>query len=151
MVEIAGGVRVAPCESCRDGHRREPNQLHRPPYEPRPGLARGPAAARAIAWCEYLATHARRLYAAVTDAARVAAVLLATKISGGQLPSPFTARAVYQRMGRLHGAAGRPGGARMTRRAGLDPAEALRASDGGRPTVWFQINPRLSGRRRRPR
>jgi len=31
------------------------------------------AAAQAAAWCEYLAAHARRLYAAVTDAARVAA------------------------------------------------------------------------------
>ena len=41
---------------------------------------RGPvsraAAAQAAAWCEYLAAHARRLYAAVTDAARVAAALL---------------------------------------------------------------------------
>ena len=38
---------------------------------------RGPvsraAAAQAAAWCEYLAAHARRLYATVTDAARVAA------------------------------------------------------------------------------
>jgi len=43
---------------------------------------RGPvscaAAAQAAAWCEYLAAHARRLYAAVTDAARVAAALLAS-------------------------------------------------------------------------
>ena len=38
------------------------------------------AATRAIAWCEYLAAHARRLYATVTDAARVAAVLLATRL-----------------------------------------------------------------------
>src|SRR5713101_7789800 len=40
---------------------------------------RGPvsraAAAQAAAWCEYLAAHARRLYAAVTDAARGAAAL----------------------------------------------------------------------------
>ena len=35
-------------------------------------------AAQGAAWCEYLAAHARRLYAAVTDAARVAAALLAT-------------------------------------------------------------------------
>ena len=44
---------------------------------------RGPvsraAADRAAAWCEYLAAHARRLYATVTDPARVAAALLATK------------------------------------------------------------------------
>ncbi len=34
--------------------------------------------------------HARRLYAAVTDAARVAAALLATRLSHGRLASPFT-------------------------------------------------------------
>ena len=61
---------------------------------------RGPvsraAAAQASAWCEYLAAHARRLYAAVTDAARVAAALLATRLAGGRLASPFTAREVYR-------------------------------------------------------
>ena len=61
---------------------------------------RGPvsraAAAQAAAWCEYLAAHARRLYAAVTDAARVAAALLATRLAGGRLASPFTAREVYR-------------------------------------------------------
>jgi putative DNA primase/helicase len=54
------------------------------------------AAAPAAAWCEYLAAHARRLYAAVTDAARGAAALLATRLSRGRLASPFTARAVYR-------------------------------------------------------
>src|SRR6266849_4245047 len=37
------------------------------------------AAARAVAWCEYLQGHARRLYASVTDKARVAAALLAAQ------------------------------------------------------------------------
>ena len=54
----------------------------------------GVAAAQAAAWCEYLAAHARRLYAAVTDAARVAAALLATRLAHGRLASPFTAREV---------------------------------------------------------
>ena len=53
------------------------------------------AAARAVAWCEYLQGHARRLYASVTDRARVAAALLAAQLTHGQLPSPFTARDVY--------------------------------------------------------
>jgi RES domain-containing protein len=56
----------------------------------------GAAAAQAAAWCEYLAAHARRLYAAVTDAARVAAALLATRLARGRLASPFTAREVYR-------------------------------------------------------
>jgi len=62
----------------------------------RRGPVSGAAAARAAAWCEYLAAHARRLYGAVTDAARVAAALLATRLAGGRLASPFTAREVYR-------------------------------------------------------
>jgi len=58
---------------------------------------RGPvsraAAEQAAAWCTYLQVHARRLYASVTDPARVAAALLARKVARGRLPTPFTARA----------------------------------------------------------
>src|SRR5260370_7919445 len=54
------------------------------------------AAARAVAWCEYLQGHARRLYASVTDQARVAAALLQAQLTHGRLPSPFTARDVYR-------------------------------------------------------
>ena len=42
------------------------------------------------------AAHARPLYAAVTDAVRVAAALRATRLSRGPLASPFTAREVYR-------------------------------------------------------
>jgi hypothetical protein len=49
-----------------------------------------------VAWCAYLQGHARRLYASVTDQARVAAALLAAKLTHGRLPSPFTARDVYR-------------------------------------------------------
>src|SRR3989441_2599093 len=62
----------------------------------RRGPVSGAAAAQAAAWCEYLAAHARRLYGAVTDAARVAAALLATRLAHGRLASPFTAREVYR-------------------------------------------------------
>jgi hypothetical protein len=41
------------------------------------------AAAQAAAWCEYLAAHARRLYAAVTDAARVAAAPVRDVLASG--------------------------------------------------------------------
>ncbi len=61
---------------------------------PRPQLTG--SAARAVAWCEYLQGHARRLYASVTDQARVAAALLAAQLTHGRLPSPFTARDVYR-------------------------------------------------------
>jgi len=62
----------------------------------RRGPVSGAAAAQAAAWCEYLAAHAGRLYADVTDAARGAAALLATRLAGGRLASPFTAREVYR-------------------------------------------------------
>ena len=55
-----------------------------------------PAAERATAWCTYLEAHARRLYAMITDAARVAAAVLAIKITHGRVASPFTAREVYR-------------------------------------------------------
>src|SRR5712692_8977023 len=54
------------------------------------------AAEQAAAWCTYLEAHARRLYASVTDPARVAAALLARKVARGRLPTPFTARDVYR-------------------------------------------------------
>ena len=97
-----------------------------------------------MAWCEYLQGHARRLYASATDPARVAAALLATQLAHGRLPSPFTARDVYRNewtglteprvvQGALEGLA----------ELGWIRAEAVRARDGGRPTVRFRLNPRL--------
>ncbi len=51
-----------------------------------PGPVSRAAAARAVAWCEYLQGHARRLYASVTDQARVAAALLAGVLSVLSVP-----------------------------------------------------------------
>ena len=73
----------------------------------------------AAAWCEYLAAHARRLYATVTDAARVAAALLATRLARGRLPV-HRARGVPPGVDRADGAPGRSGRARVPRSAGLD-------------------------------
>ncbi len=111
----------------------------------RSGGARG--AARAVAWCEYLQGHARRLYASVIDRARVAAAVLATKITHGRLASLYrnewtglTEPRVVQ--GALEGLA----------ELGWIRAEAVRARDGGRPTVRFRLNPRLpAGRHDRSR
>jgi putative DNA primase/helicase len=124
------------------------------------GVAGGPtgpvscaAAARAVAWCAYLQGHARRLYASVTDRTQVAAALLAAQLTHGRLPSPFTARDVYRNawtglteprvvQGALEGLA----------ELGWIRAKAVRARDGGRPTVRFRINPRLlAGRHARSR
>ena len=103
------------------------------------------AAARAIAWCEYLQGHARRLYATVTDMARVAAALLAVKLTHGRLPSPFTARDVYRNewTGLTEPRVVQGALACLEDLGWLRP-EAVRAHDGGRSSVRFHINPRLA-------
>jgi hypothetical protein len=94
----------------------------------------GAAAAQAAAWCEYLAAHARRLYAAVTDAARVAAALLATRLSHGRLASPFTAREVYrQEWTGLTEPRVVQGALECLQELGWIRPEALRARTGGGP------------------
>ena len=61
--------------------------------------ARGPvslsALLSALAWAEYLETHAARAYASVTSAKLSTARTLSSKIKGGHLSNPFTARDVY--------------------------------------------------------
>jgi putative DNA primase/helicase len=116
------------------------------------GGGRGPVARAAtdqgVAWCEYLEAHARRLYATVTDAARVAATLLATRITGGRLASPFTAREVYRNEWTgLTEPRVVQGALECLEELGWIRREVVRAGDGGRPTVRFRINPRLAGRR----
>lgn len=51
----------------------------------------------AIDWCEYLESHARRIYAMAESAEREAAVSLSKKIKSHQLPNPFTAKMVYDK------------------------------------------------------
>jgi hypothetical protein len=61
---------------------------------------RGPigleAMLRALAWIEYLETHAARAYASVTSAEGAGARTILAKLHGGALASPFTARDVHQ-------------------------------------------------------
>lgn len=54
-------------------------------------------AKRAAAWCEYLESHARRIYGLVTNLTDQAASRLARKIQQGALPNPFTVRDVYRK------------------------------------------------------
>lgn len=54
-------------------------------------------AKRAAAWCEYLESHARRVYGLVTNLTDQAASRLALKIQQGALPNPFTVRDVYRK------------------------------------------------------
>ncbi len=86
-----------------------------------------------------------RGYASVTDLVRVAAALLAAKLTSGRLPSPFTAREVYRNEWTGLTEAGVVQGAlECLEDLGWLRREAVRAHDGGRPSVRFHTNPRLA-------
>jgi hypothetical protein len=54
------------------------------------------AAELAAAWCDYLESHARRIYGLVTNAQQQAAATLAKKIRAGKLADGFTVRDIYR-------------------------------------------------------
>jgi putative DNA primase/helicase len=115
-------------------------------------VGRGPvgivAFERALAWAEYLESHARRVYDAVIRGDLCAARALGEHILKGDLVSPFAVRDVY-----------RPGWAGLSSREAANAAIAvlvdldwLRADEvstgpaGGQPGVRFHINPKFGGR-----
>jgi len=61
------------------------------------GAVSARAARLAVAWCKYLETHARRIYAVAESPEHDAAVRLSDKIKAGALPSPFNAKTIYLR------------------------------------------------------
>lgn len=65
------------------------------------GTAKGKITAQsaklAVAWCKYLESHARRIYAMAQDLDHEAAMKLSKKIKDGCLPSPFTTKFIYDK------------------------------------------------------
>ena len=65
------------------------------------GMSSGPvslsAAQMAAAWCEYLESHARRIYGMAEDITARAAGILADRIQAGKLENNFTAREVQRK------------------------------------------------------
>jgi hypothetical protein len=66
------------------------------------GVGIGPVskecAEQAAAWCDYLETHARRIYGLITNVTAQAAIQLSKKLTKkGELPDPFTVRDVYRK------------------------------------------------------
>jgi hypothetical protein len=61
------------------------------------GQVSGKAARLAVDWCQYLETHARRIYAMAESPEHRAAVRLADKIREKVLPNPFTSKIVYHK------------------------------------------------------
>lgn len=66
-----------------------------------PSVNAGPVskecAEQAAAWCEYLETHARRVYGMVTNMTAQAAVHLAKRLTKGELRERFTVRDIYRK------------------------------------------------------
>ena len=80
----------------------------------------------------------------MTDPARVAAALLATKLTRGRLVSPFTAREVYRNEWTgLTEARVVQGALECLEELGWIRPEPVRGADLGRPTQRFHLNPRL--------
>ena len=61
------------------------------------GPVSGRATLQALAWAEYLETHARRAYASVTSPETSAAKAIIEKLRKGELPRTFAARDIYRR------------------------------------------------------
>jgi putative DNA primase/helicase len=101
---------------------------------------------RALAWAEYLESHARRVYDAVVRGDLCAARALGERILEGDLSSPFGVRDVYR-----HGWAGLSSRAAALAAVGvLADLDWLRAEAvgtgpaGGRPTARYRVNPKLA-------
>ena len=105
------------------------------------------SARRAAAWCEYLETHARRVYASKLAPEMAAAQTLARKLKAGQFKAhaSFTLRDVYRKQ---WAGLTTPDEARAALHILCDYRWVRKpqpASDGaGRPSETYEINPRIA-------
>jgi putative DNA primase/helicase len=117
------------------------------------GMSSGPvslsAAQMAAAWCEYLESHARRIYGMAEDITERAAAIIANRIKAGKLENNFTAREVQRKGWELLAE-------KVVVKAALqDLVEAkwLRekissaTSKGGPKIVEYEINPKILNER----
>lgn len=96
---------------------------------------------KALAWAEYLESHARRAYASVTQAEAESARVLLARIRRGEVPDPFGPRNVYLK----HWAyLSNPEEVHQAVRllGDLDYLREERQETGGRPKALYWINPK---------
>lgn len=103
------------------------------------------AARCAAAWCDYLESHARRIYHSVTARIDTAARLLGEKIRAKKLANPFTPRDVYRHQWTgLTDPEDTARGLEVLEDLHWLKAEAPPADPGrGRPTMRYRVNPRV--------
>ena len=96
---------------------------------------------KALAWAEYLESHARRAYASVTQAEAQSARALLNRIRRGEVPDPFGPRDVYlKHWASLSSPEETHQAVRLL--VDLDYLREERQETGGRPKALYWINPK---------
>ena len=102
-------------------------------------------AKQAAAYCEYLESHAKRVYSCNVSPERSAAITLLAQLKKSSLPEPFTTRDVY-----LKGWSGLDSPEQARKALGVLEScgwvarvSQEQSSHGGRPTEAWNINPGL--------
>ncbi len=101
---------------------------------------------RAAAWCDYLESHARRVYGMATDTGITNARAILTKIKLGQLPRPFKQRDIQRKdwSGLTSAEAIRDALSNLEDYGWIQPITSRRAT-GGRPSTEYHVNPAIDG------
>jgi phage/plasmid primase-like uncharacterized protein len=109
------------------------------------GAVKVDSAPRAVAWCEYLAGHARRIYGMVEGAKVATAKMMCRRIKEGKLKPGFTVRDVLRKCWAGVTTALQAESALLI----LEEHHYLRSHEStnptGRPTMQYEINPALLG------
>ena len=106
------------------------------------------SAERAIAWCTYLSSHARRIYGLVEAQKVGAAKLIGRRIQAGKLESGFTARDVWKKgWAGIHSTADAEAALAVLEDHGWVVAQVVGDDNGGRPSTKFFINPAVGVKR----
>ena len=104
------------------------------------------SATLAIEWCNYLESHARRIYGMASTSDHEAAVSLATKIKTKKLPNPFTARQIQQKgwLGVDEGEAIREALIILAENNWILEVEKPYSGTGRRPAPEYFVNPEVA-------
>lgn len=103
------------------------------------------AAQRAAAWCEYLESHAKRMYAPGLKGDELAAIDLAKRVKRGAIGPQFTPRELYRKGWGGLSAPDEAGGAiDVLEDCGWIAVEMRETTARGKPTTICTVNPRIA-------